>query len=139
MPKINKSAQEESLGSPIEQAVNLVAGEISVSSNPVFICGVNRKVNIGNFENISDSLSRANVKQTIEETNRALSQANQIFDQINKGQGTLGKLVKNDSLYNNLNRSAEDLDKLMKDLRINPERYLHLSVFGRKDRNKPKD
>lgn len=52
MPKINKSAQEESLGSPIEQAVNLVAGEISVSSNPVFICGVNRKVNIGNFENI---------------------------------------------------------------------------------------
>jgi hypothetical protein len=52
MPKINKSAQEESLGSPIEQVVNLVSGEISVSSSPVFICGVNRKVNIGNFENI---------------------------------------------------------------------------------------
>lgn len=52
MPKINKSAQEESLGSPIEQAVNLVSGEISVSSTPVLICGVNRKVNIGNFENI---------------------------------------------------------------------------------------
>jgi hypothetical protein len=51
MPKINKSAQEESLGSPIEQVVNLVSGEISVSSSPVFICGVNRKVNIGNFEN----------------------------------------------------------------------------------------
>ena len=94
---------------------------------------------ISNFENISDSLSKTNVKQTIEETNRALSQANQIFDQINKGQGTLGKLIKNDSLYNNLNRSAEDLDKLMKDLRINPERYLHISVLGRKDRNKPKD
>ncbi len=52
MPKINKSAQEEMLGSPIEQVVNLVSGEISVSSSPVFICGVNRKVNIGNFENI---------------------------------------------------------------------------------------
>lgn len=52
MPKINRSAQEESLGSPIEQAVNAVAGELSVSSSPVFICGVNRKVNIGNFENI---------------------------------------------------------------------------------------
>lgn len=52
MPKINRSAQEESLGSPIEQVVNLVSGEISVSSSPVFICGVNRKVNIGNFENI---------------------------------------------------------------------------------------
>lgn len=52
MPKINVSAQEQSLGSPIEQAVNAVAGEISISSSPVFICGVNRKVNIGNFENI---------------------------------------------------------------------------------------
>jgi hypothetical protein len=52
MPKINKSAQEESLGSPIEQAVNLVSGEISVSASPVLICGVNRKINIGNFENI---------------------------------------------------------------------------------------
>ena len=52
MPKINRSAHEESIGSPIEQAVNLVAGEISVSSTPVLICGVNRKVNIGNFENI---------------------------------------------------------------------------------------
>jgi len=52
MPKINRSAQEESLGSPIEQAVNLMSGEISVSSSPVLICGVNRKINIGNFENI---------------------------------------------------------------------------------------
>lgn len=52
MPKINRSAHEETMGSPIEQAVNSVAGEISVTSNPVFICGVNRKVNIGNFENI---------------------------------------------------------------------------------------
>lgn len=52
MPKINRSAQEESIGSPIEQAVNLVSGEISVASTPVLICGVNRKINIGNFENI---------------------------------------------------------------------------------------
>ena len=52
MPKINRSAQEESLGSPIEQMVNTMSGQISVSTSPVFICGVNRKVNIGNFENI---------------------------------------------------------------------------------------
>jgi phospholipid/cholesterol/gamma-HCH transport system substrate-binding protein len=60
--------------------------------------------------------------------------------QINAGQGTLGKLAKNDSLYNNLNKTSEDLDKLMKDLRINPERYIHFSVFGRREKakNKPK-
>ena len=94
---------------------------------------------INNFSNISDSLAKANVKKTIEETNKALSDANLILAQINSGQGTMGKLIKNDSLYNNLNKSSEDLDKLLKDLRINPERYMHISVFGRKDRNKPKN
>lgn len=94
---------------------------------------------INNFSNISDSLAKANVKKTIEETNKALADANLLLAQINSGQGTMGKLIKNDSLYNNLNKSAEDLDKLVKDLRINPERYVHISVFGRKDRNKPKD
>jgi len=52
MPKISKSAHEQSIESPIEQVVNLMAQEISISTNPVFICGVNRKINIGNFENI---------------------------------------------------------------------------------------
>ncbi|MBL7918375.1 MAG: MCE family protein, partial [Bacteroidia bacterium] len=58
---------------------------------------------------------------------------------INSGQGTLGKLAKNDTLYMNLNKSSADLDKLLKDLRYNPERYIHFSVFGRKNREKPKD
>lgn len=52
MPKISKNALEQSIDSPIEQVVNLMAQEISISTNPVFICGVNRKINIGNFENI---------------------------------------------------------------------------------------
>jgi phospholipid/cholesterol/gamma-HCH transport system substrate-binding protein len=94
---------------------------------------------INNFSNISDSLAKANIKKTIEETNIALADANKILAQVNSGQGTIGKLIKNDSLYNNLNKSSEDLDKLLKDLRINPERYVHISVFGKKDRNKPKD
>jgi phospholipid/cholesterol/gamma-HCH transport system substrate-binding protein len=58
---------------------------------------------------------------------------------INKGEGSLGALVNNDTLYRKLDASANDLDKLLKDLRINPERYVHISVFGKKDRNKPKD
>jgi hypothetical protein len=52
MPKINKTALEQSTDSPIDQAVTLNAAEISFSSSPIFICGVNRKINIGNFENI---------------------------------------------------------------------------------------
>jgi hypothetical protein len=51
MPKITQTAQEQSVNSPIDQFVSNNP-EITVSTNPVFICGVNRKVNIGNFENI---------------------------------------------------------------------------------------
>ena len=52
MPKITKNAFEETNGSPIDQAVSNMAGQISLSSSPIFICGVNRKINIGNFENV---------------------------------------------------------------------------------------
>ena len=96
---------------------------------------------ISNLSNLSDSLSKANLKMAIEDADKTLKELNILVAQINSGQGTLGKLAKNDSLYNNLNKTSEDLDKLMKDLRINPERYIHFSVFGRREKakNKPKD
>ena len=52
MPKITKNAHEETTGSPIDQIVSNMTAEISLSSDPIFICGVNRKINIGNFENV---------------------------------------------------------------------------------------
>jgi phospholipid/cholesterol/gamma-HCH transport system substrate-binding protein len=61
-----------------------------------------------------------------------------MLSQINQGQGSLGKLTKNDSLYNNLNQFAADLDALVIDLKANPKRYVSISVFGRKDK-KPKE
>lgn len=52
MPKINKSAQEQSTDSPLDQMVSTIGADIAITTSPVLICGVNRKVNIGNFENI---------------------------------------------------------------------------------------
>ena len=52
MPKITKTAMEQSIDSPLDQVVNLLSNEISLTSSPIVICGVNRKINIGNFENI---------------------------------------------------------------------------------------
>lgn len=94
---------------------------------------------INNFSNISDSLAKSKLTSAIYNADLALSQAANIMTKVNKGEGTLGALVNNDSLYRKLDASANDLDKLLKDLRINPERYVHISVFGKKDRNKPKD
>lgn len=94
---------------------------------------------INNFSNISDSLAKSNLTSAINNADIALNQASNILTKINKGEGTMGLLINNDSLYRKLDQSALDLDKLMKDLRLNPERYVHISVFGRKDRNKPKE
>lgn len=95
---------------------------------------------ISNLSTLSDSLAKADIKKAIDDADKTLVEFKTILAQINAGQGTLGKLAKNDSLYNNLNKTSEDLDKLMKDLRINPERYIHFSVFGRREKakNKPK-
>lgn len=94
---------------------------------------------ISNVSTVSDSLAKSQIKEAIDNADKSLKELNTLLTKINQGQGTIGKLAKNDSLYNNLNKSSEDLDKLLKDLRINPERYIHFSVFGRKDKNKPKN
>lgn len=94
---------------------------------------------IANANTLSDSLAKSQLKQAINNADKTLKEMNTLIAKINEGQGTLGKLAKNDSLYNNLNKSSEDLDKLLKDLRINPERYIHFSVFGRKEKKSVKE
>ncbi len=93
---------------------------------------------ISNVSNMTDSLAKAQIKDAIANADKSMKELSVMLAKINEGQGTLGKLAKNDSLYNNLNKSTADLDKLLNDLRINPERYIHFSVFGRKYA-KPKD
>ncbi len=84
---------------------------------------------IGNFESISDSLSKANIAAIIYRADSSINSLNQILAKINEGQGTAGKLMNNDSLYRELNKSAEELNKLLKDVRENPKRYVKFSLF----------
>ncbi len=84
---------------------------------------------IHNFKNISDTLSKADLAGTIRQTKVSLEHINQLLAKINQGQGTLGSLVVNDSLYIELNKSALELNKLLKDIRKNPHRYLNFSIF----------
>jgi phospholipid/cholesterol/gamma-HCH transport system substrate-binding protein len=85
-----------------------------------------------NIEAISDSLAGANLKQTVNNASVAMSEVSEVMRKINQGEGSLGQLINNDTLYVNLERAADDLDKLMLDMRLNPERYVHFSIFGRK-------
>lgn len=85
-----------------------------------------------NFEKLSDDVAKANFAQTIAEANKAVADLQIIVNKINTGQGTLGQLINDEKMYNNLNNAAANLDKLMIDLKANPKRYVSFSVFGGK-------
>lgn len=87
-----------------------------------------------NVNQISDSIAKINFIATIDNANRAIAQVASITEKINNGQGSLGLLVNDEALYNHINQTAADLDKLMVDLRLNPKRYVHLSLFGGKNK-----
>ncbi len=105
----------------------------SVSSN---LKNNNQRINsvMANLENISDQVARANFEQTMTNANRAIGDLQAAINKVNTGKGSLSQLLNDDQLYNNLNSSAENLNKLMIDLKANPKRYVSFSVFGgRKD------
>ncbi|MCG8410692.1 MAG: MlaD family protein [Bacteroidales bacterium] len=89
---------------------------------------------LNNFSNISDSLNQGNLKNTLLNANKTLTEFSQIAQKINKGEGSIGLLVNNDSLYYNLNSLASNIDSLVIDLNKNPKRYVHFSLFGKKSK-----
>lgn len=88
---------------------------------------------INNFSSISDTLARSNLSATLSNTQKTLEQTALLMDKVNRGEGSLGQLATNDSLYNNLSSSSKNLDELLKDFKANPKKYLKVSVisFGR--------
>ena len=87
---------------------------------------------IANLNAFSETLVESDVKNTVDNANRSLAQLNALLAGINEGQGTIGQLAKNDSAYIYLKQSLDDLDKLLIDLRENPKKYVHFSLFGGK-------
>lgn len=91
---------------------------------------------MSNIESITDSIARSELKSTISNTNKTLAETHLILEKINRGEGTLGMLVNNDSLYQNLTSLSNELDLLLKDLQENPKKYVNVSVFGKSDKKK---
>ena len=89
---------------------------------------------ISNFRSISDSVSDSQLKSAIANANATLQSTSQILEKVETGEGTLGMLVNSDSLYINLKNVSETLDLLLNDLREHPKRYVHFSLFGKKDK-----
>ena len=92
----------------------------------------NDKINgiLTNINTVTDQVAAANFKQTIDNANKAVADLQGIVSKVNNGQGTLGLLVNDTKMYDNLNNASMNLDKLIIDLKENPKRYVHFSVFG---------
>lgn len=88
-----------------------------------------------NFSKISDSLQKANLGKTVTELNKTLASVKVIMNNLEAGKGSMGKLLKDDALYTNLANTSNQLELLLQDVRLNPTRYINVSVFGKK--NKP--
>ena len=138
---VNLRATSSTLNSTLAQnqrAIQGIANNLNTLSASMNDPQTGVRPLLGKFNSFADTLSQMQLAQTVERTNRSIASLNQMLTQINQGQGSLGKLTKNDSLYNNLNQFAADLDALVVDLKANPKRYVSISVFGRKDKDKDK-
>ena len=139
------SKTKENLKSSIAN-LDATLAEFSVASKSVNEMLAENKVKINsamtnidkasaNFSKVSDSLAKVNIGKTVKTLELTLANVNKIMSDVQSGKGTMGKLMKDESLYNNFTKTSKELELLLQDLRLNPTRYVNVSLFGKK--NKP--
>jgi phospholipid/cholesterol/gamma-HCH transport system substrate-binding protein len=85
-----------------------------------------------NLAAITDTLSAADIYSTVSNLKASLEKAAAMMENINSGKGSAGQFLTNDTLYINLSSSLESLNELLLDMKANPKRYVHFSIFGKK-------
>ena len=88
-----------------------------------------------NLIQITDSILLSQIKPMINNFEVVGKKLNNTLEKIENNEGTLGKLVNDEALYNNLMNSSKELESLIIDLKSNPKKYVHFSIFGRKNNN----
>ena len=88
---------------------------------------------------VADTVNNLEMEALMVSTKNSIDKLGEVLTEINEGEGNLNRLLKDDELYNNMTKTMEDLDLLFVDMRENPKRYVHFSVFGKKDKSKKDD
>ena len=83
------------------------------------------------FGKVADSLEQAKIGETMASLDKTLINLNKVLTGIDEGKGTMGKLMKDDKLYNNLERSTKELEELLRDIKVHPKRYFR--ILSRKE------
>ncbi len=127
--ELNKTLAE--FGKTAQKANNLIdTNEKNIAQT---MGNVNRAS--ANFAKLSDSLAKLKMGQTVKNLENTLASVDKIMLNLQAGKGTMGKLLKDEALYNNFNKTSKELELLLKDVRLYPTRYVNVSLFGKK--NKP--
>ena len=85
-----------------------------------------------NLSKVSDTLAQADLGTTIANLQTTIKNMDTIMAAIENGEGSIGKLLKDEGLYNNLSGASLQLEKLLEDMKLNPKRYVHFSLFGKR-------
>ena len=85
-----------------------------------------------NFVKVSDTLATVNLGQTVKTLQTTLANVNGLLLGIENGKGSLGKLATDDTMYKNLTNASRELEELLKEMKLNPKRFVHFSLFGKK-------
>ena len=85
-----------------------------------------------NLNSFSDTLATVNLNDMIRDMEKVVADLESTTDKINNGDGTLGKMMNDPAVYNNLDRATKQLEELLQDIKLNPKRSVHFSVFGKR-------
>jgi phospholipid/cholesterol/gamma-HCH transport system substrate-binding protein len=117
-----------------QQSANTLNSLLENNKNQLDSSIHNINVITENFSKFSDSLAKIGLTKTITNLESTISNLDALLSKMENGEGTLGKLMKNEELYNNLSNASRELDLLLQDFRLNPKRYVNVSVFGKKQK-----
>jgi len=119
--------------------VNTITGKFDriVSSNETKINNIvsdfnTTSKNLSTFSNDLDKIQLQKLQDIINKFDNAASNLDNMMTDINSGKGNLGKLMKEEQLYQNLEDATKELNQLLEDVKLNPRRYINISVFGKK-------
>lgn len=131
---ISKFNQTMSSFNSSAQKMNTLLAENQDKLNNTF---ANLDTTTANFAQFSDSLAQIETGKMMRDLQQSIEKFNTIATQIENGEGSVGKLLKDEKLYDNLEGAALQLEQLLEDMKLNPKRYVHFSLFGK--RPKPYD
>ena len=122
----------------MESKLYVLLDNLNKNSSDLSVLLAGLKPVIENTAQITDSLKTLELSKTLDKTQLMLDNLNATLGSLKEGEGTMGKLMKDDSLYFYLSRTARDMDRLLVDFQANPGRYVQVSVFGKKDKSEKK-